>query len=170
MAAAETESREYLSCADTARIVRRVLKAAFPGVRFSVRSNTYSGGASVDIRWTDGPSREAVESLVKHYEGATFDGMRDLKEHHDTVLVGPAGPRVVHFGADFIFCHRDVSDFARRKQEALKIIRERCDLSPDGLRFGNDWIENLAAGMVHALDLLKGEGLEDTFRRVVLRE
>ncbi len=70
---------EYLSRAETAKLVRKILKTAFPGTKFSVRSDTYSGGASVDIRWTDGPNREAVESVVKHYEGATFDGMQDLK-------------------------------------------------------------------------------------------
>ena len=170
MATTESENREYLSCAETAKIVRGALKSAFPGVTFFVRSHTYSGGASVNVRWVDGPNREAVESVVKYYEGASFDGMRDLKEYHDTVLVGPGGPRVVRFGADFVFCDRDVSRFEERQREALEIIRARCALSSDGLRFGDDWIDNLAGGMVDALDFLKGETLEDTFRRVVLRE
>jgi hypothetical protein len=47
---------QYLSCAETAKLVRKVLKTAFQGVKFSVRSDTYSGGASIDIRWTDGPN------------------------------------------------------------------------------------------------------------------
>jgi hypothetical protein len=32
---------EYLSCADTARLLRKALKRTFSGVRFSVRSDTY---------------------------------------------------------------------------------------------------------------------------------
>ena len=39
---------EYLTCAETAKLVRSALKAAFPGVKFSVCSSTYSGGASID--------------------------------------------------------------------------------------------------------------------------
>lgn len=96
--------------------------------------------------------------------------MTDLKEYRETVLVGPSGPRVVHFGADFIFCHRGVSGFQERQAEALAIIRSRCALSPDGLRFGDDWIDNLAQRMVHALDFEKGSTLEHTFREIVLRE
>lgn len=34
----------YLSCAETAKLVRQALKEAFPGVKFGVRSSTYSGG------------------------------------------------------------------------------------------------------------------------------
>jgi hypothetical protein len=166
----ETEQTQYLSCAETAKIVRKTLKAAFPAVKFSVRSETYSGGASIRIGWTDGPNAATVESVVKHFEGATFDPMVDLKSHHDTVLVGPNGPRVVSFGADFIFCSRRESREDELRSEALDIIRRRCELSDDGRRFGNNWVENLAGGMVRALDFAKGETLEDTFRRVVLRE
>ncbi len=60
--------------------------------------------------------------------------------------------------------------FEQRQQEALTIIRTRCALSPDGLRFGNEWIDNLARGMVYALDFDAGTTLEQTFRHIVLRE
>jgi hypothetical protein len=164
-----TQSVEYLSCAETAKIVRRVLKAAYPAQEFSVRSDTYSMGASIRIAWLDGPNAAAVEAVVRHYEGATFDGMTDLKSYHDTVLVGPNGPRVVSFGADFIFCSRRVSRQEELEAEALAMIRQRCKLSDDGQRFGNDWIINLARGMVNVLDFTKDETLADTFDRVVMR-
>ena len=38
-----------LSVAETAKVIRATLKPRFPGVRFSVRSKSYSGGASIDI-------------------------------------------------------------------------------------------------------------------------
>ncbi len=159
---------ERLSCADTARLVRKVLAHAWPTVKFSVRSHVYSGGASVRVHWTDGPSTASVERLVKPYEGATFDGMIDLKTHHDTILVGSHGPRLVSFGADFIFCGRTISQEPERRQEAERMIRDRCRVVEG--RFGGDWIENLAAQMVWALDFQQGTTLEDTFRTVVLRE
>ena len=39
----------YLTCAETAKLARAALKQAFPGVRFSVRSDTYAGGASIHV-------------------------------------------------------------------------------------------------------------------------
>ena len=101
----------YISVTDTAKLVRAALKAAFPGVKFSVRSDSYSGGASIRVGWTDGPTEDAVEGTTGGYRGASFDGMQDLKTHHDTVLVGPGGTvEVVHFGADFIFTDRKLSE------------------------------------------------------------
>src|SRR5688572_13905549 len=68
-----TEVR-YLSCAETAKLVRVALKAAFPGVRFSVRSDNYAGGASMRVRWFDGPAAPQVEAVAKDYQGGDFDG------------------------------------------------------------------------------------------------
>jgi hypothetical protein len=74
---------EYVSTTDTAKLIRAALKKAFastyPGVKFSVRSDKYAGGASVNVTWTDGPQIDAVDAVVKPYSGAGFDGMTDLK-------------------------------------------------------------------------------------------
>ncbi len=163
---------EYVDAVEVARMIRSQLRHAWPTVRFSVRSDRYAGGSSIDIRWTDGPRTAAVERLVKHYEGADFDGMQDLKTCHDTVLVGPNGPRLVHFGADFVFCHRSVSNEHELTERAREIIFSRCAISGEGrhARFGNDWVDNLARGMVCALDFDRGTILQDTFREVVLRK
>jgi len=47
--------KNYESTADTAKRVRKALKHYFPAVKFSVHSKVYSGGSSIDVRWTDGP-------------------------------------------------------------------------------------------------------------------
>lgn len=93
----------YISTADTAKLIRTALKQQFPGVKFSVRSSTYSGGCSIDIGWTDGPTQKAVERVTGKFSGASFDGMQDLKTYHDGELDGEP----VHFCADYVFCHRD---------------------------------------------------------------
>ena len=92
----------YLSCADTAKLVRAALKETFPGVKFSVRSSVYSGGASIDVSYTDGPSASQVEAVAKAFQGAYFDGMTDYKGSNYNTLDGQA----VRFGADFIFVNR----------------------------------------------------------------
>lgn len=111
-----TDQKEYISVADTAKLVRAHLKQKFPGVKFSVRSKSYSGGASIDIGWTDGPCSARVDKVAKQYEGASFDGSIDLKSHHDSILMGTDGtPRKVHFGSDYVFTHRENSSEAARR-------------------------------------------------------
>lgn len=97
---------EYISAANTAKLVRAALRESFPGVKFSVRSSTYSGGASIDVRWTDGPTGPQVDAILGRFEGAYFDGMIDYKGSRYHRLDG----QPVHFGADFIHGHREHSD------------------------------------------------------------
>lgn len=99
----------YLSCAETAKLIRPALKSSFPGVKFSVRSSTYAGGASISVSWTDGPNVADVEGVAKRYAGATFDGMTDMKSYHQDLLSTDDGAELVSFGADFVFCTRDYS-------------------------------------------------------------
>ena len=160
--------KEYISVTDTAKLVRGALKTAFPSVKFSVRSSSYSGGASIDVSWMDGPREQAVEKVAKVFEGSTFDGMIDLKSYHTSTLVNEDGTtRAVHFGADYVFCRREVTNRDKLDGEAEALIRQRCAV--EGEKFGNQWVGDLAHGMTRDLDFLKGETLEDTFQRVVLR-
>jgi len=57
--------------------IKRELSEVFPGVKFSVRSDSFSGGDSVDISWTDGPTTKEVEAITGKYEEGSFDGMTD---------------------------------------------------------------------------------------------
>jgi hypothetical protein len=93
---------QYLSCAETAKLVRAALKESFPGVKFSVKSSTYSGGASINVSYTDGPSASQVKGVVQVFEGSYFDGMTDYKGNNYNSLDG----QPVSFGADFIFVNR----------------------------------------------------------------
>ncbi len=140
---------EYLTCADTAKLIRKALAGEFPGVKFSVRSSTYAGGASIRVGWTDGPTGKQVDNVVGVFAGADFDGMIDLKTHTShwlnpdgTVTVAhaqgtersrgylpevvgsPPGPnaKLVRFGADYVFTARDFSD-----KFTVAIRREICE-------------------------------------------
>jgi hypothetical protein len=99
-------SRSYLSCADTAKLVRQALKESFPGVKFSVKSSVYSGGASISVRYEDGPAAKLVEAVTGAFNGSYFDGMIDYKGSVYAALDG----NPVRFGADFIFVYRKASD------------------------------------------------------------
>lgn len=102
---------DYLTTAETAKLVRAALKAKFPGVKFSVRSENYAGGASIRIHWVDGPLAVEVDAIAKKFEGATFDGMRDLKEYRSILVDGV--PRRTH--CDFVFTYREVTERAYRE-------------------------------------------------------
>lgn len=98
-------SKQYLSCAETAKLVRAALKESFPGVKFSVRSSVYSGGASINVNYVDGPTYDQVKAVVGMFEGSYFDGMTDYKGSNYGSLDG----QEVRFGADFIFVNRSFS-------------------------------------------------------------
>jgi len=91
---------------EVAKMIRNILKEQFPGTKFSVKTHKYSGGSSIDVKYTDGPAKSNVEHYIAHFEGATFDGMQDLKEYHDSTLNG----ELVRFANDFLFIERDYSE------------------------------------------------------------
>lgn len=99
---------EYISVVETAKLIRKALKETFPGFKFSVRSERYSGGASIDVWWTDGPTVPQVDRVAGAFEGSYFDGMIDYKGSRYHKLDG----ELVHFGADFIHCSREHTDAA----------------------------------------------------------
>lgn len=57
--------------------VRILLKRQFPGIKFSVKSSSYSMGNSLSVRWTDGPTAQCVDDIVGLFSGGNFDGMTD---------------------------------------------------------------------------------------------
>lgn len=70
----QSPARSYLTGAETAKLIRGVLKANFPGVTFSVRKRP---GGSIDVTWVDGPIASDVDKLVGAYGSRGFDGQID---------------------------------------------------------------------------------------------
>lgn len=62
---------------EVATLVRRRLKQVWPEVKFSVRTKTYAGGASIDAHYTGGPGQHEVEKVMHEYQFARFDSMTD---------------------------------------------------------------------------------------------
>lgn len=84
--------KAYLQTFETAILVRDALARRWPEVKFSVKSDSYSGGSSVDVHWNETPGVDSkeVDALCDRYEGAGFDGMIDLK-YHVTSWLSPEG-------------------------------------------------------------------------------
>lgn len=127
----------HIDATETAKLVRAALKAEHPDTKFSVRTSKYAGGASLRVAWTDGPTERTVNATLRRFQGATFDGMRDLKEYHSTLLAGPDGDvEEVRFGADFVHGTRSLSDEAVAAAEAgfAAEPRDLADATPERCR------------------------------------
>lgn len=86
--------------AQIAQEVRKELKKEFPGTKFSVRSNSYSGGGSVNVRWTDFPTMKAVKEVTQKLESIHYD------DYTGEILLG---------ANYFIFENQDLSEELREK-------------------------------------------------------
>jgi hypothetical protein len=71
------ETIRYLSAAETAKLIRQALKAAFPGTRISVR---LSRGNATYVSWTDGPTVRDVQAITHEFESQTFNSSEDMRE------------------------------------------------------------------------------------------
>lgn len=97
---------KHIDTAEVAKLVRENLKLEFPGIKFSVRIKRYSGGSSIRVDWTDGPTSYQVKEVTSFFQGGSFDGMQDLMSY--TYLTNEDGEQI-HYGADFIFPEREYS-------------------------------------------------------------
>jgi hypothetical protein len=94
--------------------IRKELKAAFSGIKFSVRKNHYD---RVDINWTDGPTKDAVKAIVDKYQEGYFNGMEDIYEYNESPF------NKVYGGVRYVFAEREFSD--RLTEKAITLFIQR---------------------------------------------
>ena len=154
-------TKDWESCAEVAVRVRGALKRNFPGVPFSVRSHNYSGGSSVRVSWTDGPTTAQVEHHIKTFEGVTFDGMTDCKGYQPVVVVGEQGPREVA-NSSWVMPSRHISDWEQKEQAAKDYVTAHFVA-------GTEWqvIDRYVRLMVNGRDYRTPETLAQAFARAV---
>lgn len=102
--------------------IRKELKAAFSGVKFSVRKNHYD---RVDVSWTDGPTDDAVKTIVGKYKEGYFNGMEDIYEYHESPF------NKVYGGVRYVFTDRGFSDALTEKAIALFIEKFKSRFNTD---------------------------------------
>ena len=94
-----------------AKEIRTLLKKYFPLIKFSVTSENYSGGDSVNVKYTNGVPTREVEKLINKYQYGHFDGMTDMYEYSNSVEGMPQ--------TKYLFVSREVS------QEFRQSIKEK---------------------------------------------
>lgn len=111
-----TPAYTFTSTADLAKQIRQALKAKFPGVTLSVRSKSYSGGSSIDVSWTDGPTTEQVKETTNGSESVRYDQWGEI-------LSG---------GNRYVFCNRHLSPEFEAKVRAHLLQEWGRDINPNG--------------------------------------
>jgi hypothetical protein len=99
-------SEKVNSLVAAAKNMRIELKAAFPRVKFAVRTERYSGGNSINVDWEDGPVGVQVEAIIFKYSGGNFDGMTDSYEYRRSAWTDAFGK------GKYVFANRRYSDVA----------------------------------------------------------
>jgi|GEM_PF-1365614 len=147
----KARTTRQISSPDAAVCLRAALGRAFPGVKFSVRSDS-----GLRVSWVDGPKVKDVEAVAGKYSFQGFDGMVDCRyqkrrwlaqdgsmsnahnpnfascypgvtaeNKDDGATIGdPHAPDavLVEYGPDFVFCNRHLSD-----AEEERLTRFVCD-------------------------------------------
>jgi hypothetical protein len=138
---------KYFTCAETAKLVRQSLKEAFPDVKFSVRSSTYSGGASIGVSWTDGPNAAQVEAITRGFKASYFDGSIDYQGSIHHMMDGQR----VRFGADYITTNRRHSDTAVQSAIDRMFRRYAGNFSQSGV--SKPTLEQFRSGELYSVQL-----------------
>jgi hypothetical protein len=148
----------YLTLAESNKLLRKCLAAAFPGIKFSIRGDSFSGGSSTSVRWTDGPTEKAVAEIANGFGYKGFDGMIDMSYFYQQWLLAdgctivcagtsgtegsrgsvpgwsierPPGAVPVSSGIGYISCSREISPaFVQAVAAALAraTVEDRCTL------------------------------------------
>lgn len=95
----ELEAGRYRESA--AKNMRKLLRAAFPGVKISVTQPRGSMVSSIDVTWTGGPERSEVAAICRRFESSYFDGMTDSTVSKSTAWTDTFG------GCSGVFLRRE---------------------------------------------------------------
>lgn len=70
-----TNATTPLTVKDAAAAIRRDLRAAFPGTKFSVRMGTGINASWIEVKWTDGPNDDMVSDITDQYVEGPVTGV-----------------------------------------------------------------------------------------------
>lgn len=93
--------------------LRKLLKAKWPAVKFTVRKSSYG---TVYISWTDGPTVDQVEAIANQFKEGHFDGMDDCYKYEPNPFAEVFG------GAKYLMTSRDHS--AELIGKAIAVVLE----------------------------------------------
>ncbi|MCP3660200.1 MAG: hypothetical protein GY830_07815 [Bacteroidetes bacterium] len=142
-----------------AKAIKKELKSKFPNVKFSVRSDNFSMGDSVNVSWINGVPARLVEEIISKYQYGSFNGMEDIYEHTNTRDDMPQ--------SKFVSCHREISDEILNK--AFEDAKEYFAFFKD-VKVINEWIPEISyTAREYLLTKLRNKDLSDGYSFSFLR-
>ena len=136
-----------------AKNIRLQLRAAFPGIKFSVRNRDY---ASIDVSWSDGPTNAQVTAVTAAYQAGRFDGMEDI--YQSATLPW----NIVFGGAKYVFTSRETSPALIERAIATVFEQYAGNFADSGIVATAD---DYRAGKLFAVTIpLLGDRLETAVR------
>lgn len=95
--------KSYCQLAVGTQNIKTELKRAFPGVKFSVKRKTFSGGDDINVSWDDGPTTAQVNEIIRKYAIGSFDGMTDCYNYSHSVFTDLFG------GSKYVMANRGLT-------------------------------------------------------------
>ena len=125
---------------------------------------------SIDLKYLRTHYLKPDGTVLVHYDPGTKGSAGHYEGEDNRMLIDhmPEEVRLVHFGADSIFCHRDRSNYQERFAEAVQWIYDHCVIKnatgdPHRDRFGYQWVSGLAHNLIR--DQREGETIAQVFER-----
>jgi len=107
--------------AKAASQIKKELKSQFPDTKFSVTSDTYSGGSSIQITYKDGPTKQKVQSIANYWVAGHFNGMIDLYEYDSGKDDRPT--------AKYVFVNREMGyEIAEKLEAEMRDLYDQPDI------------------------------------------
>jgi len=138
-----------------AKNIRIELKAAFPGVKFSVSSKRFSMGDSIDVRWTDGPTTKQVDAIINKYSAGSFDGVTDCYNYS-------TDDAWTHAFGDAKYVHSNRSYSADLAAQSIKTLVK--DYGSDGVPTVEEYQRG---GARNRSPILNGNGIHDSWQTLI---
>jgi len=90
-----------------AKEIKQLLKKIYPSIKFSVKSDIFAGGDSINVSWNLGPTQSRIQSLIEKYQEGSFDGMTDSYNYESTLVLRENGEIAKLGGAKYVHAHRE---------------------------------------------------------------
>ncbi|WP_231489896.1 LPD29 domain-containing protein [Pedobacter sp. Leaf170] len=121
--------RQPTEASIVSKTVKKLLTSNFKGIKFSVKSDIFSGGDSVSVKWSFGPTENEVNALIKRFQGGSFNSYEDIYEYNaDSYEVDKDGNIKVQPTVKYISTSRRTPVI----EEAAKLICEKFNVEYEG--------------------------------------
>ena len=100
----------HMSAKHSASIIKQFVKRFFPEIKVWSKSQTYSGGSSVDVSLSNSDGSEInnniyqqIQSFSNKFKAGSFNGMEDIYEYNNNDVLTDNGTKLDYFPS-YVFC------------------------------------------------------------------